>query len=84
MQWVIYEPYAYMEEEAAYKLAVDDSSTVKKYLLEDPDGYGSIGSLTDDQKVNKASREERGYAVLDPPGRPERTLLWEIRRSSAG
>lgn len=41
-----------------YKLAVDDSSTVKKYLLEDPDGYGFIGSLTDDQKVNKASWEE--------------------------
>ncbi len=41
-----------------YEIQVDDTSVVKKYLLEDPDGYGSIGSLDDDRKVNKASWEE--------------------------
>lgn len=35
-----------------------DTSVIKKYLLEDPDGYGSVGSLTDDSRVNKASWEE--------------------------
>lgn len=38
-----------------YKLAVNDTSRIKKYLLECPDGYGSIGSVTDDSRVNKAS-----------------------------
>lgn len=41
-----------------YEIQVDDTSVVKKYLLKDPDGYGSIGSLDDDAKVNKASWEE--------------------------
>lgn len=35
-----------------------DTTIIKKYLLEDPDGYGSIGSLTDDARVNKASWED--------------------------
>lgn len=41
-----------------YSLQVDDTSAVKKYYLEDPDGYGTIGSLEDEAKVNKASWEE--------------------------
>jgi hypothetical protein len=35
-----------------------DTTVIKKYVVEDPDGYGSIGSLTDDSRVNKASWEE--------------------------
>lgn len=41
-----------------YVLISVDTSAIKKYLLEDPDGYGSIGSLTDDSRVNKASWED--------------------------
>jgi len=41
-----------------YMLEVDDTSTVKKYFLQCPDGYGSIGSLTDDSRINKASWED--------------------------
>ncbi|HEX9614504.1 MAG TPA: hypothetical protein VGA55_03330 [Bacteroidota bacterium] len=41
-----------------YKLATVDTTVIKKYFLEDPDGYGSIGTLTDDTRVNKASWEE--------------------------
>ena len=41
-----------------YKLSVDNSMAIKKYLLECPDGYGSIGSLTDDSRINKGSWEE--------------------------
>jgi hypothetical protein len=41
-----------------YRLETVDTTVIKKYLLEDPDGYGSIGSLTDDTRVNKASWEE--------------------------
>ncbi len=41
-----------------YVLVSIDTSAIKKYLLEDPDGYGSIGSLTDDSRVNKASWED--------------------------
>ncbi|MGH2568649.1 MAG: hypothetical protein ACRDGA_09935 [Bacteroidota bacterium] len=41
-----------------YRLAVNDTSRIKKYLLECPDGYGSVGSVTDDSRVNKASWEE--------------------------
>lgn len=41
-----------------YVLAVNDTSRIKKYLLECPDGYGSIGSVTDDSRVNKASWED--------------------------
>lgn len=41
-----------------YMLASVDTTAIKKYLLEDPDGYGSIGSLTDDSRVNKASWED--------------------------
>lgn len=41
-----------------YRLQVVDTTAILKYLLEDPDGYGSIGSLTDDSRVNKASWEE--------------------------
>ena len=40
-----------------FSLEVDDTSVVKKYLLQDPDGYGTIGSLDDNSKVNKASWE---------------------------
>ncbi|MEE9225852.1 MAG: hypothetical protein V3U68_06640 [Bacteroidota bacterium] len=42
----------------SYNIQVDDTSAVKKYFLEDPDGYGTIGSLDDEKKVNKASWEE--------------------------
>ena len=41
-----------------YTLVTVDTSAIKKYFLEDPDGYGSIGSLTDDTRVNKASWED--------------------------
>lgn len=41
-----------------YSIRAVDTSVIKKYLLEDPDGYGSVGSLTDDARVNKASWEE--------------------------
>ena len=41
-----------------YSLQSVETTVIKKYLLEDPDGYGSIGSLTDDMRVNKASWEE--------------------------
>lgn len=41
-----------------YSLQTIETTVIKKYLLEDPDGYGSIGSLTDDTRVNKASWEE--------------------------
>lgn len=42
----------------SYRLTAVDTTIIKKYLVEDPDGYGSIGSLTDDQRVNKASWEQ--------------------------
>lgn len=41
-----------------YSLQSVEVTVIKKYLLEDPDKYGSIGSLTDDTRVNKASWEE--------------------------
>jgi len=41
-----------------YTLVTVDTSAIKKYYLEDPDGYGSIGSITDDTRVNKASWED--------------------------
>ena len=41
-----------------YVITAVDSTVIKKYVVTDPDGYGSIGSLTDDSRVNKASWEE--------------------------
>ncbi|HAL56037.1 MAG TPA: hypothetical protein DCP63_06085 [Bacteroidetes bacterium] len=41
-----------------YAITAVDTTAIKKYLVEDPDGYGSIGSLTDDSKINKASWED--------------------------
>ncbi|MBI2618537.1 MAG: hypothetical protein HYW57_00470 [Ignavibacteriales bacterium] len=41
-----------------YMIVSVDTAVIKKYVVEDPDGYGSIGSLTDDSRVNKASWEE--------------------------
>ncbi|MEX2116038.1 MAG: hypothetical protein WEB37_04070 [Bacteroidota bacterium] len=41
-----------------YQLITVDTTVIKKYLVDDPDGYGSIGSLTDDQRVNKPSWEQ--------------------------
>jgi len=41
-----------------YELIAVDTSRIKKYELRCPDGYGSIGSLTDDGRVNKASWED--------------------------
>ena len=41
-----------------YSVTSVDSTVIKKYVAEDPDGYGTIGSLTDDSRVNKASWEE--------------------------
>jgi len=40
-----------------YVMTSIDTTVIKKYLLECPDGYGSIGSLTDDSRINKASWE---------------------------
>ena len=42
----------------SYDVRSVDTTVIKKYVVEDPDGYGSIGSLTDDARVNKASWEE--------------------------
>ncbi|MEX2089742.1 MAG: hypothetical protein WEB62_08210 [Bacteroidota bacterium] len=41
-----------------WELSVMDTTTIKKWYVEDPNGYGSIGTLSDDSKVNKASWEE--------------------------
>ncbi len=41
-----------------WELVVVDTTAIKKWYVEDPNGYGSVGSLTDDSKVNKASWEE--------------------------
>ncbi|MCI0705960.1 MAG: hypothetical protein L0Y80_00560 [Ignavibacteriae bacterium] len=38
-----------------YQFTAVDTTRIKKYELICPDGYGSIGSLTDDGRVNKAS-----------------------------
>ncbi|MBM4168884.1 MAG: hypothetical protein FJ215_06975 [Ignavibacteria bacterium] len=40
-----------------YVMTSVDTTIIKKYILECPDGYGSIGSLTDDSRINKASWE---------------------------
>lgn len=40
-----------------YKYQSSDSSTVKKYYLECPGGAGSIGSMVDDDKINKSTWE---------------------------
>lgn len=40
-----------------YKYQVDNNSVIKKYYLECPGGSGSVGSMTDDDKVNKSSWE---------------------------
>ncbi len=40
-----------------YKVLVDDSSTTQRYLIECPDGYGSIGSLTDISLLHRATWE---------------------------
>jgi hypothetical protein len=41
-----------------YVIAVDDTSTVPRYSITDPDGYGYIGSLTNPDEHNKASWEQ--------------------------
>jgi hypothetical protein len=41
-----------------YDMTAVDTTVIKKYMVSDPDGYGSIGSLTDDARVNKASWED--------------------------
>jgi len=41
-----------------YKITAVDTTVIKKYIIEDPDGYGSIGSLTDENRINKASWED--------------------------
>jgi hypothetical protein len=40
-----------------YSIAVDDTSSTKRYLIECPDGYGSIGSLTDVSMLHRGSWE---------------------------
>lgn len=40
-----------------YRLTSIDTTIIKKYLLECPDGYGQIGSLTDESRINKADWE---------------------------
>lgn len=40
-----------------YVLTSIDTTRIMKYLLEDPDGFGTVGSLTDNSKINKASWE---------------------------
>lgn len=41
-----------------YLIAVDDTSEVHRYRIEDPDGYGYISSITDPDEHNKASWEQ--------------------------
>ncbi|MCB2205476.1 hypothetical protein KQI65_12080 [bacterium] len=41
-----------------YMLAVDDTSAVHRYRIEDPDGFGYISSLTDPDEHNRASWEQ--------------------------
>ncbi len=41
-----------------FVIAVDDTSEVHRYRIEDPDGFGYIGSLTDPDEHNKASWEQ--------------------------
>ncbi len=41
-----------------WELSIVDTTTIKKWYVEDPNGYGFIGTLSDDMKVNKASWEE--------------------------
>ena len=41
-----------------YQFTAVDTTRIKKYELVCPDGYGTIGSLTDDGRVNKASWED--------------------------
>ena len=41
-----------------YVIAIDDTSTVPRYIITDPDGYGYIGSLTNPDEHNKASWEQ--------------------------
>ena len=42
----------------SYQFTAVDTARIKKYELICPDGYGSIGTLTDDTRVNKASWED--------------------------
>lgn len=41
-----------------YQIAVDDTSSVPRYSITDPDGYGYIGSLSNPDEHNKASWEQ--------------------------
>ncbi|GEM_PF-571056 len=41
-----------------YDIAVDDTSAVPRYRIEDPDGFGYISSLSDPDEHNKASWEQ--------------------------
>ncbi|MEX0602265.1 MAG: hypothetical protein WD295_02920 [Bacteroidota bacterium] len=41
-----------------YQVTSVDTTIIKKYVVIDPDGFGRIGSLTDDARVNKASWED--------------------------
>ncbi|MDT8324699.1 MAG: hypothetical protein RRA94_11335 [Bacteroidota bacterium] len=41
-----------------YIIAVDDTSAVHRYRIEDPDGFGYVSSLTDPDEHNKASWEQ--------------------------
>lgn len=43
---------------APYAIAVDDTSAVPRYSISDPDGFGSIGSLSNPDEHNKASWEQ--------------------------
>lgn len=41
-----------------YDIAVDDTSEVPRYRIDDPDGFGYISSLSDPDEHNKASWEQ--------------------------
>ena len=41
-----------------YMIAVDDTSEVPRYRIEDPDGFGYVSSLTDPDEHTKASWEQ--------------------------
>jgi hypothetical protein len=41
-----------------YEIAVDDTSAIKRYQIMDPDGFGSISSISNPDEHNKASWEQ--------------------------
>lgn len=43
---------------ATYELAIDDTTSIPRWMVTDPDGFGYISSLTNPDEHNKASWEQ--------------------------